>query len=91
MYPIVSDLQSDVAKYYRNNQETSTYTKYMNPDYRETFKTTLIIALGKNFSLEQIIGTNMIINNKNTLTQQTSYLKENVPPVTVHALCAKNS
>ena len=80
MYPIVSDLQSDVAKYYRNNQETSTYTKYMNPDYRETFKTTLIIALGKNFSLEQIIGTNIIINNKNTLTQQTSYLKGKCSP-----------
>ena len=90
MHSIVTDIQSDVAKYYGNNRQTSTYTKYKNPDYRETFKTTLIIALRKNVSLEQTIGTNIIINNKNTLTQQTSYLKESLPPVTVHALCAKN-
>ena len=90
MHSIVIDIQSDVAKYYGNNRQTSTYTKYKNPDYRETFKTTLTIVLRKSVSLEQTIGTNIIINNKNTLNQQTSYLKESLPPVTVHALCAKN-
>ena len=36
----------------------------INQDYRDTFKTALVIALRKNVSLKQIFGTNKIKNNK---------------------------